>query len=247
MSSTAPVACGLIRMGVDSIQYYARSSADLNCLRMRHCAEPVPETKRRTKHPHTNRAQPLRYFRRAMYNGAIRHILGIQRQFIVLLVSCGLSASTPNGVDNAAGRRHRTLETGIKNDTTLSSVFGYPTWQHYCGADIRKWLSGGAACRRGDIDITRVIRGNAVRPNLSAVYLSDELCDDHPSIAVNNKNNTVRRMIGTDRHVTHHEIRSILGMSRIQTILHKHLGMKRLCSRWFPHNLTEAQKTDRVR
>ncbi|GBP21969.1 hypothetical protein EVAR_7186_1 [Eumeta japonica] len=66
---------------------------------------------------------------------------------------------------------------------------------------------------------------------------------------VNNKNiDAVHRMIETDRHVTYHEIRESLGMgmSEIQSILQKHLGMKNLCSRWIPHNLTEAQKTDRV-
>ncbi|GBP35643.1 hypothetical protein EVAR_33846_1 [Eumeta japonica] len=37
-----------------------------------------------------------------------------------------------------------------------------------------------------------------------------------------------------------------IAMSRVQSILHKRLGMKKLCSRWIPHNLTDAQKTDRV-
>ncbi|GBP55371.1 hypothetical protein EVAR_31891_1 [Eumeta japonica] len=32
--------------------------------------------------------------------------------------------------------------------------------------------------------------------------------------------------------------------SQIKLKLHKHLGMKKLCSRWIPHNLTEAQITD---
>ncbi|GBP59767.1 Mariner Mos1 transposase [Eumeta japonica] len=35
-------------------------------------------------------------------------------------------------------------------------------------------------------------------------------------------------------------------MSQIQSILHKHLDMCKLCSRWIPHNFTYAQKTDRV-
>ncbi|GBP43634.1 hypothetical protein EVAR_32200_1 [Eumeta japonica] len=68
------------------------------------------------------------------------------------------------------------------------------------------------------------------------------------STSVNNKNiDSVRRMIGTNKHVTHYEIWASLGvgMSQIQ-ILHKHLGMIKLCSRWFPDDLTEVQKTDRV-
>ncbi|GBP81997.1 hypothetical protein EVAR_62873_1 [Eumeta japonica] len=66
-----------------------------------------------------------------------------------------------------------------------------------------------------------------------------------PSTATNNKIiDVVSRMIKTDRHVTYHDIRTSLGigMSQIQSILHKYLGMKKLCSRWIPHNLTEARK-----
>ncbi|GBP36038.1 hypothetical protein EVAR_29168_1 [Eumeta japonica] len=83
----------------------------------------------------------------------------------------------------------------------------------------------------------------------SRVNLSDELYDGRPSTAVNNKNNdAVCRMMETDRHVTIHEIRSFLGisMSQIQSILHKHLGMKKLSTWWIPLNLNGAQKTDRV-
>ncbi|GBP65653.1 hypothetical protein EVAR_53462_1 [Eumeta japonica] len=56
---------------------------------------------------------------------------------------------------------------------------------------------------------------------------------------VNDKNiDAVRSMVETDRHVTYHEIRASLrvGMSNIQSILQKHLGMKKLCSQWIPHN-----------
>ncbi|GBP19659.1 hypothetical protein EVAR_75631_1 [Eumeta japonica] len=37
-----------------------------------------------------------------------------------------------------------------------------------------------------------------------------------------------------------------IGMSQIQLFLHKHLDTKKLCLRWIPHNLAEAQKADRV-
>ncbi|GBP62494.1 hypothetical protein EVAR_44733_1 [Eumeta japonica] len=55
-------------------------------------------------------------------------------------------------------------------------------------------------------------------------------------------------MIETDMHVTYREFRSSLGigMRQIQSILYKHSGMKKLCSRRIPHKLTEAQKTDCV-
>ncbi|GBP70606.1 Histone-lysine N-methyltransferase SETMAR [Eumeta japonica] len=81
------------------------------------------------------------------------------------------------------------------------------------------------------------------------VNLSDEFRDRRTSNAVNDKNiDAERRMIETDRHVIYHEIRTSLsiGMSQIQSMLHKYLGTKKLCSRWIPHNLTEVQKTDLV-
>ncbi|GBP49077.1 hypothetical protein EVAR_81638_1 [Eumeta japonica] len=80
-------------------------------------------------------------------------------------------------------------------------------------------------------------------------FIFNEFRDDRPSTAVNNKNfDIVACVIETDRHVTYHEIRASLGMdtSQIHAILHKHLGTKKLHSRWIPHNSTEAQKTGRV-
>ncbi|GBP32593.1 hypothetical protein EVAR_25952_1 [Eumeta japonica] len=81
------------------------------------------------------------------------------------------------------------------------------------------------------------------------INLNDEFLDGRPSTAVNNKNmDSVRRMIATDRHVTYYDIRESLGknMSKIQSILQKQLCAKKLRSRWNPHNLIEAKKTDRV-
>ncbi|GBP39099.1 Putative calcium-binding protein CML23 [Eumeta japonica] len=81
------------------------------------------------------------------------------------------------------------------------------------------------------------------------VNLSDEFLDDHPSITVNNKNiDAARHLIETNRHVTYHAIRASLGtdMCQIRSILYKYLSMKKLCSRWIPRKLSEAQKTDRI-
>ncbi|GBP97623.1 hypothetical protein EVAR_72626_1 [Eumeta japonica] len=81
------------------------------------------------------------------------------------------------------------------------------------------------------------------------VNLIDEFRDDCLSTALNNKNiDAVRCMIETDMRVAYHEIRTslIICMSQVQSILHKHLDMIKLCSRWIAHNLTDAQKTDRV-
>ncbi|KAG5335789.1 SETMR methyltransferase, partial [Acromyrmex heyeri] len=54
----------------------------------------------------------------------------------------------------------------------------------------------------------------------------------------------VREMIERDRHMIYREIQASLGidMKAIHTILHDHLSVRKLCSRWIPHNLIEAQK-----
>ena len=47
-----------------------------------------------------------------------------------------------------------------------------------------------------------------------------------------------------DRRVTYREKGPSLGISStsIHSILHEHLAVKKICSRWMPHNLTNAQK-----
>ena len=49
----------------------------------------------------------------------------------------------------------------------------------------------------------------------------------------------VRQLIFQDRHVTYREIETTLGISGtiIHSILHEHLTVKKICSRWIPHNL----------
>ncbi|GBP31938.1 hypothetical protein EVAR_18477_1 [Eumeta japonica] len=100
------------------------------------------------------------------------------------------------------------------------------------------------------VDVLRLITGDtALFTALIMISPSDEFRDDSPSTAVNNKNiDAVRRMIETNRRVTFHEIRASLGMgmSQIQSIVHKHLAVKKLCSWWTSRGLTKAQKTDRV-
>ena len=54
----------------------------------------------------------------------------------------------------------------------------------------------------------------------------------------------MRQLILQDRHVTYREIETPLGS--IQSILHEHLTVKIICSRWIPHNLSIAQKKARV-
>ena len=54
----------------------------------------------------------------------------------------------------------------------------------------------------------------------------------------------VLKIIEEDWNVTYREIEASLGTSQtlIDSILHEHLVVKNICSRWIPHYLTEAQK-----
>ena len=58
----------------------------------------------------------------------------------------------------------------------------------------------------------------------------------------------MRQLILQGRHVTYREIETTLGISgtSIHSILHKYLTLKKICSRWIPHNLTIAQKNQSI-
>ncbi|VVC44154.1 Hypothetical protein CINCED_3A007774 [Cinara cedri] len=75
--------------------------------------------------------------------------------------------------------------------------------------------------------------------------LRDEFREGSPKSVVLPENiKAVRDMIKLDRHVTYHEIEAFLGMSStsVHSKLHRHLVVKKMCSRWIPHNLILAQK-----
>ena len=75
--------------------------------------------------------------------------------------------------------------------------------------------------------------------------LKDKVCEGHLKIAVVSENiDAVRELIMQDRNVTYREIEASLGISStsIPPILHEQLAVKKICSRWIPHNLTIAQK-----
>lgn len=79
--------------------------------------------------------------------------------------------------------------------------------------------------------------------------LSDESREGRPrSVTVPENIDAVQKLIMQDRHVTYCEIEAALGISStsIHKILHDHLAVKKVCSRWIPHNLTKAQKDARV-
>ncbi|XP_011063832.1 PREDICTED: uncharacterized protein LOC105151689 [Acromyrmex echinatior] len=81
------------------------------------------------------------------------------------------------------------------------------------------------------------------------IFLCDEFREGRPSTSVATNVDAVREMIERDRHMTYREIQASLGidMKAIHTILHDHLSVRKLCSRWIPHNLIEAQKQARVK
>lgn len=79
--------------------------------------------------------------------------------------------------------------------------------------------------------------------------LQDEFREGRPKSAFSPKDiDKVNELIKEDRHVTYDEIEASLGISRtaVSKILHEHLAVKKVCSRWIPHNLTIAQKQARV-
>ena len=59
----------------------------------------------------------------------------------------------------------------------------------------------------------------------------------------------MRQLILQDRYVTYCKIETTLGISgtSIHLILHEHLTVKRICSRWIPYNLLIAQKNQSIR
>lgn len=75
--------------------------------------------------------------------------------------------------------------------------------------------------------------------------LQDEFREGRPkSVVVPETIDAVRELILQDRHVTYREIEATLSISgtSIHSILHQHLIVKKICSRWIPHNLSIAQK-----
>ncbi|EGI63876.1 hypothetical protein G5I_07706, partial [Acromyrmex echinatior] len=77
-------------------------------------------------------------------------------------------------------------------------------------------------------------------------FLCDSVKVVHPHLLLSSINvNAMCEMIERDRHITYREIQASLDidMKAIHTILHDHLSVRKLCSRWIPHEpVFEAQK-----
>jgi len=72
------------------------------------------------------------------------------------------------------------------------------------------------------------------------VELCDESREGRPATAVTPENiDAVRNLLQEDHRTTYREIKAHLGigMTQIKTIFHDHLGVRKLCARWIPHNL----------
>lgn len=81
------------------------------------------------------------------------------------------------------------------------------------------------------------------------VSLKDEFHEGRPVTAVTPENiATVRQMIRENPRITYDDIEAALNISRtrVEKILHEHLGVTKRCARWIPHNLTVDQKAARV-
>lgn len=79
--------------------------------------------------------------------------------------------------------------------------------------------------------------------------LRDEERSGRPLTAVTEENvQTVKNLIQDNRRITYQEIQQIMqiGSGSVHEILHEHLRVRRIVSRWVPHNLTETQKQARV-
>lgn len=79
--------------------------------------------------------------------------------------------------------------------------------------------------------------------------LEDEPRSGRPNEAVTPENiRLVEELIKEFRNITYEEIEMALGIGShaVHSILHDHLGVRKLVSRWIPHLLTEEQKQARV-
>ena len=91
---------------------------------------------------------------------------------------------------------------------------------------------------------------DVIQFNLGRSSHQDEFREDRPkSVVVPETIDAKRQLILQDHHVTYREIEATLAISgtSIHSILHEHLTVKKIFSRWIPHNLSVAQKNQSIR
>ena len=79
--------------------------------------------------------------------------------------------------------------------------------------------------------------------------IKDEKHTGRPCSEVTEKSiATTRAMIESDARVTYCEIEKTLGISAptVNSILHEHLNVRKVCARWVPRKLTTEQKQHRI-
>jgi histone-lysine N-methyltransferase SETMAR len=77
----------------------------------------------------------------------------------------------------------------------------------------------------------------------------DDPRSGHPVTTITQVNvAAVRHQLEEDNRLTIDELAASTALSHgtVYTILHDHLGVRKICARWVPHVLTEAQKVSRV-
>lgn len=88
------------------------------------------------------------------------------------------------------------------------------------------------------------------KTNDGIMEIEDKPRSGRPVTALTEENiEEVSRVIEEDPHATYDDIQEETGLSRgtIQTIIHDHLKLRKVTSRWVPHELTAKQKEERVR
>ena len=76
--------------------------------------------------------------------------------------------------------------------------------------------------------------------------VEDDTCPGRPKTSVTKANiAAVKIVVEQDAQLSVKDIASCTGISEgsVQTILKKHLDMRKVCARWVPYLLTEEQKT----
>ena len=72
--------------------------------------------------------------------------------------------------------------------------------------------------------------------------VQDAPCSGRPSTSVTKQTiDAVRKIIEDDSHSMYQQIEIILGISSttINSIIHNYLNLRKFCTRWVPHTLTQ--------